>query len=72
VPLVGARRRDRLAEALGAVDLDLTRDDLTRIEEAVPPSAAAGERYGSDQLPVLDSERGFVPRRMQRLRGATR
>jgi len=72
VPLVGARRRDRLAEALGAVDLDLTRDDLTRIEEAVPPSAAAGERYGSDQLAVLDSERGFAPRRMQRLRGATR
>ena len=37
VPLVGARRRDRLAEALGALDLDLAADDLARIEAAVPP-----------------------------------
>jgi aryl-alcohol dehydrogenase-like predicted oxidoreductase len=58
VPLVGARRLARLAEALGAVDLDLAPDDLARIEEAVPPSAVAGERYGSEQMAVLDSERG--------------
>ena len=30
VPLVGARRRDRLAEALGALELELTPDDLAR------------------------------------------
>src|SRR6476660_4530176 len=35
VPLIGARRRDRLDEALGALDLALTADDLTRIEAAV-------------------------------------
>ncbi|HEU6445070.1 MAG TPA: aldo/keto reductase [Gaiellaceae bacterium] len=58
VPLVGARRRERLAEALGAVELELTADDLARIEEAVPADAAAGDRYHSAQMAGLDSERG--------------
>ena len=35
VPLVGARRRERLDEALGALDLTLTDDDLAAIEAAV-------------------------------------
>jgi aryl-alcohol dehydrogenase-like predicted oxidoreductase len=57
VPLVGARRRDRLAEALGALDLELTRDDVERIEAAIPHGAAAGERYAGSQMAQLDSER---------------
>lgn len=60
VPLVGARRRDRLAEALGALELDLTPDALAQIERAVPPGAAAGDRYPTAQLAHLDSERGRV------------
>ena len=58
VPLVGARRRERLAEALGALDLQLAGDDLARIEHAVPPGAAAGDRYPAPQMATLDSERG--------------
>ena len=58
VPLVGARRRDRLTEALGALDLELTPDDLAAIERAVPPGAAAGSRYAAAQMAMLDSERG--------------
>jgi len=58
VPLVGARRRDRLAEALRAVEVALTPDDLTRIERAVPPGAVAGERYPAPVLAHMDSERG--------------
>jgi aryl-alcohol dehydrogenase-like predicted oxidoreductase len=58
VPLVGARRRDRLAESLGALNLELTPDDLARIERAVPPGAAAGDRYDAYQMAHLDSERG--------------
>jgi aryl-alcohol dehydrogenase-like predicted oxidoreductase len=58
VPLVGARRRDRLAEALGTLDLDLTAEDLVEIEAAVPAGAAAGERYEANQMATLDSERG--------------
>jgi aryl-alcohol dehydrogenase-like predicted oxidoreductase len=57
VPLIGARRRDRLDEALGALELELTEDDLRAIEEAVPPGAAAGERYNEHQMALLDSER---------------
>ena len=58
VPLVGARTRERLAESLGAVEVDLTQDDLTRIENVVPHDAVAGERYHAEQMAILDSERG--------------
>ncbi len=57
VPLVGARRRDRLDEALGALDVTLDAADLAAIEEAVPAGAAAGERYPEAQMAHLDSER---------------
>jgi aryl-alcohol dehydrogenase-like predicted oxidoreductase len=57
VPLVGARRRDRLHEALGALEVELTEDDLDRIEAAIPAGAAAGTRYDDAQMAMLDSER---------------
>ena len=57
VPLVGARRRERLHEALGALDLDLSAADRERIEAAVPAGAAAGDRYAAAQMGMLDSER---------------
>jgi aryl-alcohol dehydrogenase-like predicted oxidoreductase len=58
VPLVGARRRDRLEEALRALALDLNAGDLAAIERAVPPHAVAGERYDAHQMAILDSEQG--------------
>jgi aryl-alcohol dehydrogenase-like predicted oxidoreductase len=58
VPLVGARRRDRLQEALGALHVELTREDLAAIERAVPQEAVAGDRYDARQMAILDSERG--------------
>ena len=57
VPLVGARRRDRLAEALGALDVALSAGDIAAIERAVPKNAAAGSRYAAQQMAHLDSER---------------
>ncbi|MBL8893834.1 MAG: aldo/keto reductase [Rhizobiales bacterium] len=57
VPLIGARRRDRLTEALGALDISLSTEDLRRIEQAVPKDSAAGERYHPSQMAHLDSER---------------
>ncbi len=57
VPLIGARRRDRLEEALGTLDVRLDKSDLQEIEQAVPPGAAAGERYAPTQMAMLDSER---------------
>ncbi len=60
VPLVGARRRDRLTEALGALELQLTEADLAAIEAAAPADAVAGARYPDAQMAHLDSEKGGV------------
>jgi aryl-alcohol dehydrogenase-like predicted oxidoreductase len=57
VPLVGARRRQQLQEAIGALEIELAPDDIARIERAVPPGAAAGARYDAHAMTQLDSER---------------
>ena len=57
IPLIGSRRRDQFEEALGALELELSDDDLERIEAAVPAGAAAGQRYAAAQMATLDSER---------------
>lgn len=57
VPLIGARRRDRLAEALGTMAVTLTPSDIAAIERAVPKGAAAGSRYAERAMADLDSER---------------
>ena len=60
VPLVGARRRDRLSEALGALDVKLTDAHLAALAKAFPPGAAAGARYPEAQLAHMDSEKRVV------------
>jgi aryl-alcohol dehydrogenase-like predicted oxidoreductase len=57
VPLIGTKRRDRLRSSLAALDLQLTADELTAIEAAVPAGQVAGERYDSHGMAALDSER---------------
>jgi aryl-alcohol dehydrogenase-like predicted oxidoreductase len=57
IPLIGTKRRDRLAEALGALDLRLTPADLAALEAAIPAGQVAGDRYESGQMAVLDSEK---------------
>jgi aryl-alcohol dehydrogenase-like predicted oxidoreductase len=57
VPLVGARTRQRLQEALGANAVTLSRADLERLELAIPAGAAAGARYNEHSMASLDSER---------------
>ncbi|MER7395407.1 aldo/keto reductase [Streptomyces sp. NPDC000151] len=57
VPLIGARTRERLTEALGALDVTLAPADLAAIEQAVPAGAAAGDRYPAAAMADLDSER---------------
>jgi aryl-alcohol dehydrogenase-like predicted oxidoreductase len=56
VPLIGARRRDQLAEALAGLALTLTAGELAAIEQAAPNGAVAGERYGPLAMKHLDSE----------------
>jgi aryl-alcohol dehydrogenase-like predicted oxidoreductase len=57
VALVGARTRERLREALGALEVELDAADLAALEDAIPPGAASGDRYPAQQMAVLDSER---------------
>jgi aryl-alcohol dehydrogenase-like predicted oxidoreductase len=57
VPVVGARTRAQLADSLGALDVQLSPEDVRRLEEAVPASAVAGERYNEQGMRTLDSER---------------
>jgi aryl-alcohol dehydrogenase-like predicted oxidoreductase len=57
VPVIGARTRAQLTESLGALGVDLSPEDLARIEETVPASAVAGTRYDAHQMRMLDSEK---------------
>lgn len=57
MPLVGARTRERLTEALGALDVTLDAADLAAIEQAVPADAAAGDRYPAAQMSHLGTDR---------------
>jgi aryl-alcohol dehydrogenase-like predicted oxidoreductase len=57
IPLIGARRRDRLAEALGSIQVTLAASDLAAIEVAVPKDSAAGARYPTAAMADLDSEK---------------
>ena len=43
VPIPGTKRRSRLEENVGAADVELSPDDLRRIDDALPQ--AAGDRY---------------------------
>jgi aryl-alcohol dehydrogenase-like predicted oxidoreductase len=60
VPLVGARRRERLAESLGAFDISLGAEELAEIARVIPRDAAAGARYPAAQMGMLDSEKQTV------------
>jgi aryl-alcohol dehydrogenase-like predicted oxidoreductase len=45
IPIPGTKQRKRLEENLGAVEVELSEDDLQRIEEIAPLGVAAGTRY---------------------------
>jgi aryl-alcohol dehydrogenase-like predicted oxidoreductase len=53
-PSQGAERRLDLEENLGALDLELTADDLAELDAAIPSGAALGHRYQADQMKVVN------------------
>lgn len=57
VPLIGARTRARLREAVDAATLTISAEEMRRIEDAAPADAVAGSRYPQEQMAFLDSER---------------
>ena len=44
-PIPGTKRRTYLEENVAAVDISLSDGDLARLDEILPPGAAAGDRY---------------------------
>jgi aryl-alcohol dehydrogenase-like predicted oxidoreductase len=56
LPLIGARNRAQLANALAGLELQLSDDEQAAIAQAVPKGAIAGERYGPLAMKHLDSE----------------
>jgi aryl-alcohol dehydrogenase-like predicted oxidoreductase len=50
VPIPGTKRRRYLEENLGALEVELTGDDLAAIEEVTPRGSVAGERYNAQMM----------------------
>jgi aryl-alcohol dehydrogenase-like predicted oxidoreductase len=57
VPTIGARKREQLTDALAALDIALSKEEVAALEAAVPASGIAGTRYAEQQMKQLDSER---------------
>ncbi len=57
IALVGARTCERLREALGSLELELSAEEVAQLEQAIPPGSASGERYPAHGMATLDSER---------------
>ncbi len=55
VPIPGTKRRTYLEENVGAADVQLSADDLTRLDEIAPPGVAAGGRYIDSSYSYGDS-----------------
>ena len=53
IPIPGTKRRPYLEENLGALGIRLTASDRARIDEAMPPGAAAGSRYPEPQMKTV-------------------
>jgi len=54
VPIPGTKRRHYLEENVDALPIDLTRDDLERINEVAPVGVAAGPRYSERFLKLVN------------------
>ena len=54
MPIPGTKRRTYLESNVAAADIDLTGDDVKRIETAFPANAAAGERYTPEMMRWVD------------------
>jgi aryl-alcohol dehydrogenase-like predicted oxidoreductase len=52
-PIPGTKRRGYLEQNVAALDIDLTPDDLARLDDAAPVGAASGERYPGGMAPAI-------------------
>lgn len=54
VAIPGSKRRPHLEDNVRALDVQLSDEDLVRIDRILPPGAAAGERYAAPQMQALN------------------
>jgi aryl-alcohol dehydrogenase-like predicted oxidoreductase len=54
IGIPGTKRRDRLDENLGALDVTLSQDELKAIDAVFPPDAAAGARYVDSMMRMVN------------------
>ncbi len=54
VPIPGTRSRDRLEQNAGAVEIELTDDELAEIDEVIPRDMVAGTRYPEQAMSMLN------------------
>ena len=54
VPIPGTKRRKYLEENVGALEIELSADDLRRLNEVFPFGAAAGERYPEHMMNLVN------------------
>jgi aryl-alcohol dehydrogenase-like predicted oxidoreductase len=54
VPIPGTKRVKYLEDNAGAVDVDLSTDDLAQIERVMPKGAVAGQRYNESMMQLID------------------
>jgi aryl-alcohol dehydrogenase-like predicted oxidoreductase len=54
IPIPGTKRRKYLEENAGALDVELTAEDLLRIDEVAPHGAASGERYPEQMMTLVN------------------
>ena len=57
VPLLGARTVAQIEEAIGALEIQLTKEEIATLEAAVPAEKVAGARYDKHSMAHLDSEK---------------
>jgi aryl-alcohol dehydrogenase-like predicted oxidoreductase len=55
VPIPGTKHRKYLEENAGSLEIDLTIDDLRRLNEVFPSGAAAGERYPEHMMHLVNA-----------------
>jgi aryl-alcohol dehydrogenase-like predicted oxidoreductase len=53
VPIPGTTRPERLDENLAALEVELSEEDLARLDELAPVGVAAGERYPAESMRVI-------------------
>jgi aryl-alcohol dehydrogenase-like predicted oxidoreductase len=57
VPVIGSRKVTQVQEALAALEMRLSAEEIARLEAAVPAVQIAGTRYDKHQMAMLDSEK---------------